>query len=251
MGNARLTYEELLTTVIEVEMILNSRPLSYVSSEDIEEPLTPSHLLCGFRVLSLPDLAPGDSEDDTSVSNDDLTRRMKHLRKTLSDFWKRWKGEYLHELREAHRHFHIPKGVSSHPAVGDVVIIHDENLPRGLWKLGKIVRLLTGVDGNVRGAVVRTNSRNRNSITLNRPVQRLFPLEFNDQVKGVDVHSQMDTADVGCTAPTNLPTHDAEADSTQPTAGEPEVVNTGRPRRRAFLQAQDTLSAWCHDKRYI
>ena len=54
IGNARLTYDELMTSVIEVEMILNSRPLSYVSSEDIEEPLTPSHLLVGYRVLSLP-----------------------------------------------------------------------------------------------------------------------------------------------------------------------------------------------------
>ena len=29
------------------EMILNCRPLSYVSTEDIEEPLTPAHLLIG------------------------------------------------------------------------------------------------------------------------------------------------------------------------------------------------------------
>lgn len=55
IGNAWLTYDELMTSVIEVEMILNSRPLSYVSSEDIEEPLTPSHLLVGYRVLSLSD----------------------------------------------------------------------------------------------------------------------------------------------------------------------------------------------------
>jgi len=44
IGGASLTYEELLTVV---EMILNCRPLSYVSSENPEEPITPSHLLCG------------------------------------------------------------------------------------------------------------------------------------------------------------------------------------------------------------
>ena len=43
IGGAVLSYDELLTAVTEVEMILNSRPLSYVSTEDIEEPLTPSH----------------------------------------------------------------------------------------------------------------------------------------------------------------------------------------------------------------
>ena len=47
-----MTYDELVTVVTEVEMILNSRPLSHVSIEDLEEPLTPSHLLMSCRVLS-------------------------------------------------------------------------------------------------------------------------------------------------------------------------------------------------------
>ena len=54
--------------VTEVEMILNSRPLSYVSTEDLEEPLTPSHLLMGRRVLSLPDPANVHPEDDGEES---------------------------------------------------------------------------------------------------------------------------------------------------------------------------------------
>jgi hypothetical protein len=41
VGGAPLTYDELLTAVTEVKGILNSRPLSYISSEDTEEPLTP------------------------------------------------------------------------------------------------------------------------------------------------------------------------------------------------------------------
>lgn len=40
---AKLTYDELKTVTVEVEMILNSRPLSYVFPGDIDEPLTPSH----------------------------------------------------------------------------------------------------------------------------------------------------------------------------------------------------------------
>ena len=55
IGQARFSFNELLTAVTEVEAIVNSRPLSYVTSDDIEEPLTPSHLLVGRRVLSLPD----------------------------------------------------------------------------------------------------------------------------------------------------------------------------------------------------
>ena len=63
IGTARLSYDELLTVVTEVEAVLNLRPLTYVSSEDMEEPLTPSHLMIGYRVMSLPDPPTVDSDD--------------------------------------------------------------------------------------------------------------------------------------------------------------------------------------------
>lgn len=43
IGLAKLSYEELLTVLAEVEGVLKSRPLTYVYSEEVEEPLTPSH----------------------------------------------------------------------------------------------------------------------------------------------------------------------------------------------------------------
>ena len=55
IGKVKLTCEELSTALTEVEAIINSRPLSYVSSDDLEEPLTPSHLVTGRPILSLPD----------------------------------------------------------------------------------------------------------------------------------------------------------------------------------------------------
>ena len=45
IGQAVFSYDELLTAVTEVEAITNSQPISYISSNDLEEPLTPSHLL--------------------------------------------------------------------------------------------------------------------------------------------------------------------------------------------------------------
>lgn len=114
-------------------MILNSRPLSYISTEGMEEPLTPSHLLLGNRVLSLPYPTSVDQPSiDGEVRSDDLTRRMKHLAKTVNDFWRRWRSEYLLELREAHRHSQTPKGTAGNISVGDIVV-HDENHPRALY----------------------------------------------------------------------------------------------------------------------
>jgi hypothetical protein len=64
IGKARLSYDELVTAVTEAESILNSRPLSYVSSEDVEEPLTAAHLLSRRRILSLPDRHQENPEDE-------------------------------------------------------------------------------------------------------------------------------------------------------------------------------------------
>lgn len=90
VGCARLTYDELLTMLAEVEMTLNSRPLSYVSSEDNEEPFIPSHLLIDRRVLNLPDTIETCSEDDKGidVSQESLSRRTRYLCVIMDHFWK-------------------------------------------------------------------------------------------------------------------------------------------------------------------
>ena len=48
-------------------------------------------------------------------------------------------------------------------AVGDVVIVHEDGLHRGLWKLGGVESLIKGKDGLVRGVVVKsTTPKKRN-----------------------------------------------------------------------------------------
>ena len=47
IGQAKFSQDELLTAIVEVDMVINSRPLSYMSANDLEEPLTPSHLIVG------------------------------------------------------------------------------------------------------------------------------------------------------------------------------------------------------------
>ena len=69
LQSAHLTYEELLTVFLEVEAVLNSRRLLYASTEDLEEPLTLSHLISSRLVLSCPTVDPGDV-DVASVQRD-------------------------------------------------------------------------------------------------------------------------------------------------------------------------------------
>ena len=173
-----LSYEELLTVLLEVEAVLNSRPLTYVSADDLDEPLTPSHLIYGKRILSCPEPEDVDLEH---IGQNDLLRRFTHLKIVVDHFWARWSKEYLLELRNAHRMFH-PKRRGVYVGVGDVVVIGEDGVQRGLWKLGLVVELLKGSDGKVRGAVVKTSTPKGKVTELRRPLQRLYPVEVGDSV---------------------------------------------------------------------
>ena len=180
ISRAKLSYEELLISVSEVELILNSKPLIYFSHR-FGGASYASHLYTGRRLLSLPDhLCYGNSEEDyhPDSSRVILNKRMKYLDTILKHFWSRWKREYLMELRENHRQFKGKK--PDHVSVGDVVIIQDET-PRGMWRLGIIEKELKGKDQETRGVVVRVKSGRGPSSFLQRPIQRLYPLEVRYQ----------------------------------------------------------------------
>ena len=57
------------------------------------------------------------------------------------------------------------------------MIVHNERLPRGLWKLGQIQELLEGCDGHYRAAIMKT-TRDGRLEQLHRPIQLLYPLEL-------------------------------------------------------------------------
>ena len=79
-------------------------------------------------------------------------------------------------MRESHR-YHRSNARGNLISVGDVVIIHDSDQPRGFWRLGRVQELLDGRDGRVRGAKLRVARKGRYS-TLHRPLQLLYPLEI-------------------------------------------------------------------------
>ena len=178
LRNARLSHDELSTALVEVEVVLNSRPLTYVYDE-MEEPLTPSQLIVGRRILSVPSRC---SINKVEGSTESLTRRTRYLQRTLDHFWNRWRTEYLTELWEYHR-YSKRSNSNREVKVGDVVCLHDHKTPRQLWRLGKIERLLPGRDGHVRSAIVRVKSGNSPNSEWRRPLQRLYPLEVGQDVK--------------------------------------------------------------------
>ncbi|XP_068692915.1 uncharacterized protein [Montipora foliosa] len=165
IGNASLDFNELKEVILDVEVALNGRPLSYVE-EDLQLPiLTPNSLMC-IRPNVLPERQPHHEE------NQQLRKREKHLRKCKDAMWKRWTSEYLRELRERHSLQH--KQPHGRVQRGDVVIIKDENRDRNKWKLGIVEECITGRDGIVRAVKLRAGKGH-----LERAIQQLYPLELS------------------------------------------------------------------------
>ena len=83
LGNAKLSFEELKSVLIETEGVLNSRPLTYVYDELTQTPLTPSHLVIGRRLL--------DQSPAIAVPVNSLHRRERYLDGLLTHVRNRWK----------------------------------------------------------------------------------------------------------------------------------------------------------------
>ena len=93
LGKANVGVVGLQTVLVEIEAVINCRPLTYVGSDDVESCLTPSHLVCGKRILDLPN-------GEIQLG---LLDSYHHVRKVMADAKERWIKEYLTELRSYHR----------------------------------------------------------------------------------------------------------------------------------------------------
>ncbi|XP_014215278.1 uncharacterized protein LOC106644343 [Copidosoma floridanum] len=164
IGKKVLTFKQLNTLCIEIESILNSRPISPISS-DPNDPLalTPAHFLIGRPLTMLPD------HDLTSVPDNRLPA-WKFVVKARQDFWKRWHSEYLNELQKRTKWLEGKGEIK----VGSVVILMEKSQSNCHWPLGVVIKVYPGSDGVVRVVDVKI----RNGI-YKRNITDLCPLLEN------------------------------------------------------------------------
>ncbi|XP_053667342.1 uncharacterized protein LOC128716760 [Anopheles marshallii] len=156
------TDEILISTLAEVEMMINSRPLTYVPlDEESDCPITPNHLLLGSPDGSKPAVCFDDSPTAIRTS-------WGAVQVNADIFWKRWIAEYLPTLTRRTKWFHPVPPIK----VGDVVLIVDGNLPRNTWPMGRVLEVTRAKDDQVRRARVQT----ANGI-LERPATKIAVLD--------------------------------------------------------------------------
>ncbi|XP_054257637.1 uncharacterized protein LOC128982723 [Macrosteles quadrilineatus] len=164
IGETILTLTQFQTLSIQVEAMLNSRPLTALSSDPSEiSVLTPGHFLIGAPLVALP-------EPHLSEVPFNRLRQWQLVQAFHQRIWRRWQLEYLHSLQQR------SKWTTPHENLktGDLVLIHS-NSPPLTWPLGRIVSTHPGADGTVRVVTVKTVSG-----TFTRPVHKVFPLPCNE-----------------------------------------------------------------------
>ncbi|XP_055590040.1 uncharacterized protein LOC129752222 [Uranotaenia lowii] len=159
VDGGKLTDEILSTALVEAEDLINSRPLTYVSTnvKDDLEALTPNHFLKGCAAECLP--------PRSQTEQVDALRSRYHRAQQLADkLWQRWQHEYFPSLNKRTKWFEDVREI----AVGDLVFVQEENK----HERGIVTEVKVGMDGRVRSAVVQVNNKKKL-----RPVSKLAVLE--------------------------------------------------------------------------
>ncbi|KAK7944873.1 hypothetical protein WMY93_000601 [Mugilogobius chulae] len=164
--------EEVLQIVlVEIESILNAKPLGYVSSDISDvDPVTPNYLLMGRPDSSLPQVVYPDSEMRGR-------RSWRHSQVLADHFWSAFIRDYLPSLQTRSK-WRTPV---DNIAEGAVVLLADPQIPRGQWKIGQVTKVMPGPDGLIRTAEVKIEDR-----TYVRPIVRLIVLPQVKDEDGLD-----------------------------------------------------------------
>ena len=195
IGNAKLKFDELNTLLIEVESMLNSRPLTYLSEENYDVAITPYHMMFGRNILNNCYV---NKDLNVDITKKDVNNRVKYMEVVLQHFWNRFYVEYTTALRERTLYNKTKTSDQCLLSENDVVLIkEDKMVPRTQWKKGKIEKLLYGKDGHVRGARLKLYNSKRNNFTfVNRPIQKVIPLEIYKNkpvVNNYEKHIEVET----------------------------------------------------------
>lgn len=146
LGTTVLTVEQLTTLLAQIEACLNSRPVTQLSTDPQDcEALTPGHFLIHRPLTAIA---------EPSLEGLPLSRldRWQVVQEFLRRIWKRWVTEYLSGLQQRTKWTRQKDNIH----VGTMVLVKDDNIPPMQWRLGRVIRIFSGNDGNIRVVDVKT-----------------------------------------------------------------------------------------------
>ena len=172
IGRKQMHYFSFLTILSDIQENINNRPITYVTSENSLDFLTPNSFLKPFagRTL-LPNAEAG--ADVLLPSRQQLVQSLEHREEMLETIKERWLEEYLLSLRETSREVY-QLDWQDKISVGDIVLISSPNKTRCFWQLGRVVELLPGPDKKTRTVKLVRPDRSEGVY----PINLLYPMEI-------------------------------------------------------------------------
>jgi hypothetical protein len=182
---------ELRTYLCEVETMVNSRPITHVSSDACDaSPLTPNDFLYGLK-------PPG--VDAAAIADETLKRRALLRDEASRVYWRRWSREYLASLYRWKTSTRTSASVQPH--VGQIVLVKEDS-PRGVWPFARILELIHRENQPPRAAWIRLHGK-----ITRRSLNSLVPLEddpsFATSQRGGNKTERSDEPETEHPAPTD------------------------------------------------
>ena len=76
----------------------------------------------------------------------------------VNEFWVRWRREYVQELQQRQKWIQPRRDI----AVGDIVIVKEDDSTRSQWPLGRVAETYPSDDGSIRKVKLQIASRELN-----------------------------------------------------------------------------------------
>ncbi|XGW03194.1 hypothetical protein V3C99_014862 [Haemonchus contortus] len=169
IGRYSLPLQHLHTILLEIEAVLNSRPLTSIA-DTISSPtiLRPIDFLAPQVNLHLP--TP--EIPYFYYSQPDLAEWYRSMSDVLDHFWNAWATDYLSAVAQRHTStINQGKSTPKLPSVGEVVLVNDKQQPRPQWNLAVITEVSRDQHNIIRAATVRLPNGNhlkRSNLLRNR-----------------------------------------------------------------------------------
>ena len=194
VGRSKLDYFELLTILSDIVVAVNSRPLTYRSSNDDLEIITPNSFL-KFNTNPFLMLRQSGDEyiwEDDPPSRSTLIQAIEARNKLFDHFKEVWYNQYLLSLRGGYQNLHESRWENRIKA-GDVVLVKLPNKPRPYWLLGRVQEVILGFDDKIRSVRLKRGDGQ----IVHHSINHLYPLELSLTHAGSTVSGEFQENSIG------------------------------------------------------
>ena len=185
LGRNTPSISEFSTFLTDIQKILNNRPLTYRSSENELDIISPNHFLLGRPIPSilfgnseqLPEWEYHEEGDYSTL----LAQTLEYRDHLLLEFKERWLTEYLLNLREKDRaSFQSPRSWEK----GEIALFKLPSKGRPFWPLVRVVDTFPDEEQVIR--TVRVAKPDKSEVVVN--VKHLIPLELYSELNNPNLY---------------------------------------------------------------